>query len=149
MAYFLLIRGIFFAADCCPCAFKVACQCQHLSGFFCCQYLFISVYLCQCLCMSVHGTFAHLGDGSMSPWAYCILQAADAMHHHQPRSFLSCCFRPSQLLTPLCPQHFSARSSGPSRHAISDCNLHPDYVSRLQCLRVFPAIFSQGCRCLL
>ena len=36
-----------------------------------------------------HGTVAHPRDGSLSPWAYHSLRsAAEATHHHQPRSCL-------------------------------------------------------------
>ena len=60
--------------------------------------------------------------------------AAEATHHHQPRSCRSCQYPPVERFAPLHTQRFSARGGGPSRHAISDGNRRPDSVSHLLCL---------------
>ena len=68
-------------------------------------------------------------DGCLSPWAYRSLRAAaEATHHHRPRSCLSCQYQPAERFAQLRPQRFSTRGSGPSRHAISDGNLQIPYL---------------------
>ena len=89
---------------------------------------------------------AHLGDDSLSLWAYELLLIIPTT----PPSLSLAGFDLPSALPRSARSVFSARGSGPtgpSRQAISDCNQRPAYVSHLLRLRVFPPMCSQGCNC--